>query len=228
MLKPTLATLALLAWTCCARAESVVVGGGAFSTQTRAAYAGVVLPLPGGRLGDGWSQSLFATGIRYQYPLGGRTIDGTATGLKYGLLRQYPLTGGSLGLGGGLNWHHTGLSPDDPANRNRGGRLRPSAELQWRSEPERAWRSQLFGQYVFGERSHLLIGFVGRRLGTGVAIGPQFSTGGDPNYRVHGAALALEGLRLGAAEVGVSLGAQRLEGGRPRPEVGFRLVFYRP
>ena len=228
MLKRALIALALAGCAAPAAAESVLVGGGSLSGQTRVGYAGVVMPLPGRALSDGWSQSLFVTGVRYEYPLGGQEIEGIASGLKYGLMRQLKVEGGSIGIGGGVAFHHTALSPDDPGNRNRGGHLRPLVELQWQSDAQRAWRSQVFSQYVFGERSSFVTGFVGRRMASGATIGPQLSTSGDPNYRVYGAALAVNAIRLGAAEGGFYLGAQHLEGGRTQPEIGFSLVLYRP
>lgn len=222
------AVFMLLAGAHGAHAESVVVAGGSLSGQTRVGYGGVVMPLPGRALSDGWSQSLFLTGVRYEYPLGGQDIEGIASGLKYGLMRQVKVDGGSVGIGGGIAFQHTSLSRADPGNRNRGGHLRPLVELQWQSDADRAWRSQLFTQYVFGERSNFATGFVGRRLASGPAIGPQVSTSGDPNYRVYGAAVAVNGIRLGRAEGGVYLGAQHLEGGRTQPEVGVSVVLYRP
>lgn len=224
-------SLAVVAVCCCsfnAMAEQLIVGGGSASAQTRAAYGGVVLPLPGKRFSDGWSQSLFASGVRYEYPVNGLDVEGIATGLKYGLMRQIQVSGGTLGVGGGVAWHHTSLSPDDLANPNRGGRLRGLVELQWQSDPARAWRSQVFTQYVLGERSNYINAFLGRRLASGAAIGPQISSSGDPNYRVHGAALAINAMKVGGVEMGVYLGAQHLEGGETQPEAGISFVFYRP
>lgn len=228
MLMRGLLVVALVAGAGVAHAESVVVAGGSFSGQTRAGYAGVVLPLTGQTLSDGWSHSLFATGVRYEYPKDWRDVEGIASGLKYGLMRQFKVDGGSIGLGGGVALQHTGLSPDDPGNRNRGSHLRPLVELQWQSNVDRPWRSQLFSQYVFRERSNYVMAFVGHRLASGAALGPQLSSSGDPSYRVHGAALALRGIRMGAAEGGFHLGAQHLEGGRTQAEVGFSVVVYRP
>ncbi len=228
MLSRSLVVLALCLCSSSAMAEYVFVGGGSASAQTRVGYGGLVLPLPGKRLSDGWSQSLFATGVRYEYPVNGRDVEGIATGLKYGLMRQTPVSGGTIGVGGGVAWNHTSLSPDDLGNPNRGGRLRGIVELQWQSDPALAWRSQAFSQYVLGERSNFVVAFVGRRLASGAAIGPQFSSSGDPNYRVYGAALAVNGMKVGAAEIGVYLGAQHLEGGETQPEAGISFVFYRP
>lgn len=228
MLRQGIAALALAWCVGAVRAESVVIAGGSLSGQTRVLYGGVVSPLPGKRLADGWSQSLVLTGARYEYPVDARDVQGIATGLKYGLMRQAKVWGGTLGIGAGVAWQHTSLSPDDPGNPNAGSHLRPLVELQWRSDADRPWRSQVFAQHVFGERSNHAVAFVGRRLRSGVAIGPQVSTSGDPNYRVHGTALAVNGMKLGLAEAGFYLGAQHLEGGRTQPEAGFSFVLYRP
>lgn len=228
MLIRSIAALALCVCAADVTAQSVWVGGGSTSAQTRAGYGGVVWPLPGKRLADGWNQSLFATGVRYEYQVNGREVEGIATGLKYGVMRELQASGGTLGLGGGVAWHHTSLSPDDLGNRNRGGRLRGVVEMQWRSAADLQWRSQAVSQYVFGERSNFVVASVGRRLASGPALGPQISSSGDPNYRVYGAALALNAITVGPAEVGVYVGAQHLEGGKTHPDAGISVVIYRP
>lgn len=228
MLSRSITALALCLCAADGMAESVWVGGASTAVQTRVGYGGIVLPLPGKRLADGWSQSLFATAVRYEYPVNGRNVEGVATGLKYGLMRQLQTSGGMLGVGGGVAWHHTSLSPDDRGNPNRGGRLRGVVELQWRADDTKHWRSQAVSQYVLGERSNFVVASVGRRLASGAAIGPQISSSGDPNYRVYGAALALNAMKVGPAEISLYLGAQHLEGGKTQPEAGLSFVYYRP
>ncbi len=100
--------------------------------------------------------------------------------------------------------------------------------IQWQSDAALQWRTQAFSQHVFGERSNSVVAFAGRRLASGAAIGPQIASSGDPNYRIHGAALALNGLKVGPSEIGVYLGAQRLEGGKTQIQAGLSFVLYRP
>lgn len=210
-----------------ALAESVWVGGASGADTTRVAYLGWMAPLPGQRLGDGWSYSVFADHVAYEYDKGLTVVDARATSLRVSLSRQVPVAGGSFAYGLGLQTRETRLSPDDPGNRNRGSHVRAVGELQWRSSEKADWRSGFYGQYVFAARNDYAKLFVGRRLGNHVAIGPQIWTGGDPTYRVHGAGLSLDGWRVGAVRMTAVLGAEHAEGGTTRPAVGIEFSLYR-
>ena len=223
--------MAALLWTLAtpaAFAESVWVAGGSTAATTQVAYLGRVGPLPGKRLSDGWSQSVFVDHVGYEYDSGTRRIQGTAQGIKFSVGREFGLESGWLGLSVGASASRTTLSPDDPGNTNRGSSIHPVGELQWRSKPDATWRSNAFGQYVFGARRDFANAFLGRRLPNGMAIGPQVSTGGDPNYRIYGLALALSGWKLGPLDASVYAGAQHSEGGGTHPEVGISFSVYRP
>jgi len=217
----------LLALTMPARAESVWVGGVSVADTTQVAYLGRLAPLPGQRFGDGWSYSVFADNIEYEYDKGLFVVDARARGLRVGLSRQVPIAGGSFSYGLGVQARETRLSPDDIDNHNRGSQVRAVGELQWRSSEQANWRSGFYGQYVFAARNDYAKLFVGRRLDNDIAIGPQFWTGGDPTYRVHGAGIALDGWRLGAARITAFVGAEHAEGGRTRPAVGIEFSLYR-
>jgi len=221
----------LLAATLCfaahpAIAESVWSAGASIADTTQVGWLGRVGPLPGKRLADGWSQSIFVDYVGYEYDAGSQRINGTARGIKFNVAREFPLEHGYLGLGLGVSASRTTLSPDDPGNANRGTSVHPAGEFQWRSHADATWRSRAYAQYVFGARRSYANAFVGRRLANGMALGPQWSTGGDPTYRVHGLALALDGWKLGPLEMGIYAGAQHAEGGATRPEVGVRFTVY--
>ena len=208
-------------------AESVWVGGASGADTTLVAYMGRVAPLPGQRLGDGWSYSVFADHVEYEYDQGSTTIDARASSVRLGLSRETPVAGGTLAYGLGVQARNTRLSPDDISNDNRGSHVRAVADLQWRSSEQADWRNGFYGQYAFVARSDYSKLFVGRRLGNDVAIGPQFWTGGDPSYRVYGAGLALEGWRMGAARMTAMLGAEHSEGGSTRPAIGIEFSLHR-
>lgn len=216
---------------CCAAhpaiAESVWIAGASVADATNVGWLGRVGPLPGKRLADGWSQSIFVDYVGYEYDSGSQRIDGTVKRIKFSVARELQLEHGSLALGLGVGASRTTLSPDDPGNANRGTSVHPVGEVQWRSDVDSTWRSRAYAQYVFGARRNHANAFLGRRLPNGMALGPRWSTGGDPSYRVHGLALALDGWRLGPLEMGLYVGAQHAEGGATRPEVGFSFSAYR-
>lgn len=222
-----LATLLLLT-ALPSRSESVWIGGVAGSGQTRVAYFGHVGPLPGKRLSDGWSQSLFVDRVTYEYQAGANRIQGRSSGLKLGVMRQIQLPLGSIGLGGGVAYQHTQLRPVDPGNDNQGGHVRAVTELHWMSRDDLPWKTQAFGQYVIGARSYYANVFAGRKLANGVAIGPQFATNGDPSYRIYSAALAVNGIKVGGGTLGPYVGMQHVQGGDTKPEIGVSFVLYRP
>ena len=221
----------LAAALCCAAqpaiAESVWIAGASVADATNVGWLGRVGPLPGKRLADGWSQSIFVDYVGYEYDSGSQRINGTARGIKFSIGREFRVENGYLGLGMGVGASRTTLSPDDPGNANRGTSVHPVGEFQWRSDADATWRSRAYAQYVFGARRSYANAFLGRRLANGMALGPQWSTGGDPSYRIHGLALALDGWKLGPLDVGIYAGAQHSEGGATRPEFGFSFSMYR-
>ncbi|HSM10756.1 MAG TPA: cellulose biosynthesis protein BcsS [Lysobacter sp.] len=221
----------LAAGLCCvahpAIAESVWIAGASVAEETDVGWLGRVGPLPGKRLADGWSQSIFVDYVSYEYDAGTQRINGTAKGIKFSIGREFRVERGYLGLGLGVGASQTRLSPDDPGNSNRGTSVHPVGEFQWRSDADATWRSRAYAQYVFGARRSYANAFVGRLLPNGMALGPQLSTGGDPSYRIYGLALALDGWKLGPLDVGVYAGAQHSEGGSTHPEFGFSFSLYR-
>lgn len=210
-----------------AAAEAVWVGGAGSADTTHVAYLGRIAPLPGQSLGDGWGYATFLDYVGYEYAQGSGPIEARARGLRVGLQRQHALADGTLGYGLGALARHTRLSPDDPGNRNRGNQLRAVAELQWRSSDTSTWRGGFYSQYVFGARSDYAKLFLGRRVGERVAIGPQLWSGGDPDYRVYGMAVAVDGWRLGPARMSAYAGAERQEGGSTQPALGIEFSLYR-
>lgn len=220
----------LAAALCCAAhpaiAESVWIGGASVADATNVGWLGRVGPLPGKRLADGWSHSIFVDYVDYEYDADSQRINGITRSIKFSVAREFRLEHGYVGLGLGVTAGRTTLSPDDPGNTNRGTRVDPVGEFQWRSEADASWRSRAYAHYVFGARRSYANAFLGRRLTNGMALGPQWSTGGDPSYRFHGLALALDGWKLGPVEMGIYAGAQHSEGGATRPEFGVSFSMY--
>ena len=211
-----------------ALADSVWVGGASVANTTQVGYLGLVGPLPGKRLSDGWSQSVFVDYVSYQYDSGAQRIHGKANGIKFSIGREFRRDSGWLGLNLGVIASRTTLRPDDPGNANQGSSVHPAGEFQWRSNADANWRSSVYAQYVFGARRNFANGFLGRRLSNDIAIGPQVSSGGDPSYRIYGLALALNGWKIGPLDMGFYAGAQHSEGGGTHPEIGFGFTSYRP
>lgn len=212
-----------------ALAESVWVGGASGADTTRVAYLGrIAAPLPGQRLSDGWSYSVFVDYVSYKYDSGAQGIQGTVNGIKFSVGREFRRDYGSLGLSLGMTASRTTLSPDDPGNTSPRSGVHPVGEFLWQSKSDATWRSTAYAQYVFGARRKFANVFLGRRLSNGIAIGPQMSTGGDPSYRIYGLALALNGWKIGPLDMGVYAGAQHSEGGNSHPEIGFSFTTYLP
>lgn len=211
-----------------ALAESVWVGGGSSADSTRVAYLGRIAPLPGKSLSDGMSYSVFVNYVSYNYNSGAQAIQGTAKGVKFSIGQEFRRDAGSLSLSLGAAQSNTTLTPDDPGNSSRGSSVHPVGEFVWQSNSDAAWRSAAYAQYVFGARSNIANAFLGRRLANGIAIGPQISSNGDPNYRIYGLALALKGWKIGSLDMGAYIGSQHSEGGDTHPEIGFSFTTYLP
>lgn len=228
MLSRAMVILATLLAALPAAAETVWVGGLSGAGQTRVGYLGRVAPLPGQRLGDGWGYVLAADRVHYEYNAAAAQVDGEASSLKASVFRDIRLATGTLTFGLGGAYQHVTLSPQDPNNRAAGTHPRATTEAQWRSHAQLSWASQMYAQYIHGADSHFASGFLGRRLGNGLALGAQASSGGDPTYRAHGLAIALRGMKHGASEWSIYAGGQHQEGRGTEPELGISFVSYRP
>lgn len=218
------ATLAPLAAT--AQDQGVVYAGGSAGDGANG-YAGGVIALPGGQLGDGLAVRAGVNGGEYRYTVSGQRIEARYIGAELALVYQLSGSWGYANLGAGPRVTDTRLRPLDPGNRLRGTRV--DLALQTDGALGEAWRVGWFGSLGVNDRTyigqlrltHLIDSSSGTRLG--IEGGAQ----GDRSYDRQSIG-AVASTKLGGKWEGVlSGGASFQEGRKSRPyvSVGVSRVF---
>jgi hypothetical protein len=189
----------------------VALAGVEAGRATHSAYLGTVLPLPGSTLGKGWVQRYWLDYTAYRYEkTAGQDIDAKVAGLEAALGWQ-----GGAGadwwaayLGG--RYGHTRLSPDDPANEDRGGNASVKLQLEGEAALSSAWRLNGVASHLVGRSDYWLR----LRAQTGLGhllIGPELVVQGDPVYHILKLGVYVGGIPLGRdAMLTVKVGASKL------------------
>ena len=93
-------------------------------------YAGLLAPLPGSDLGNGFVQRYWVDWLRYEYDNGNRTITAKAPGAAAALGYARSTGQGSFSVYAGPVYRHTELSPDDRNSDVRGAQWGMNLSLQ--------------------------------------------------------------------------------------------------
>jgi hypothetical protein len=182
-----------------AGAEKLALGGGevAFGdADSHYLYAGLLVPWPGHRLGDGLVQRYWVDHFSYQYDADGQRIEAEGVGME-GVL-GWTVSGerGYAGVYAGLRLVNTELSPDDPSSRVQGTHLRPKALAVGEVVLSPDWRAGGFASFTFGARAYWTTMQLKRRAGGSLFTGPLAVFHGDPDYTAWNAGWGLWGLTL--------------------------------
>jgi hypothetical protein len=189
----------------------VVLTGVEAGSATHSAYLGAVLPLPGSTLGKGWVQRYWLDYTAYRYEKTARVdIDAKVAGLEAALGWQ-----GSAGADWwaayvGARYGHTRLTPDDPANEDRGGKLGLKLQLEGETALSSAWRLNGVASHRVGQSDYWLRLRAQTGLGQ-LRLGPELVVQGDPVYRIVKLGVHVGGIPLGRdAVLTVKAGASKL------------------
>lgn len=180
--------------------------------RSRYAQAGVIVPLPGSTLGNGYVVRGVAHALSYQYQ--GRTrIDADAAGAELALGYQGSGEGGWWGASTGPLVRYTDLSPSDPGSDARGTRISWLVQAEGERHLTPDIKAGLIGNYAFGandaywSRLRLL-----HRISGAVYAGPEGILQGDEDYNAWQVGAGVFGIALSpGAELGVKAGARKVE-----------------
>lgn len=190
----------------------VTLTGLEVGSATHSAYLGTVLPLPGSALGKGWVQRYWLDYTAYRYEkTPEQDIDAKVTGLEAAL----GLHGGAgadwWGVYLGGRYGHTRLSPDDPANEDRGGNFNLKLQLEGEAALSSAWRINGIASHLVGQSSYWLRLRAQTRLDNQLLLGPELVVQGDPLYHLFKLGVHVGDIKLGReAALTVKAGASKL------------------
>lgn len=213
MLKVLLAGLASTAMAQSWAQERVVLTGVEASRDNQYAYLGVVLPLPGNRLGQGVVQRYWLDYIAYRYDkLPQQKIDTRVAGGEAALGYQQSSANSWWGAYLGARYSNTRLSPDDPDNDDRGWRLRAKLQFEGETSLVSGWRVNGIASHLIGDANYWARLRLQTTLKNRWHSGPEVIVLGDSNYSAYKVGAFLGNIKLGEST------ALMLKAGMSKPE----------
>lgn len=156
-----------------AQDTGVVYAGGSAGDGVNA-YAGGVIALPGGRLGEGLAVRAGVSGGDYNYEANGQTIDARYIGGEVALVYQTSGDWGWANFSAGPRVTDTSLKPNDPGNKLRGTRF--DLAMQTDGALGNAWRLTWFGSLGVDAHSYI----------AQTRFGPLVDAGSDTRLGIEG------------------------------------------
>ena len=175
-----------------AMAQSLLIGGAQASRASDYGYFGLIDPVWGGRLGQGFFLAPIIGVSRYSFNQSNTRFTGLQPAASLGLGYAFSIDGVNTNLSLAAGYANTSLTPYLPAGAVHGGRgfLEPSL---WVMAPiARKLSVVVNGGYLTGLRSYWFTSYAQYRIAPHFTLGPEFDMGGGPNYRNR-----TIGLRLG-------------------------------
>jgi len=197
----------------CAPPSGVFIAGSQYSGDSSYTYAGVVKPMAGSELGQGWYNTAILSWLTYRYD----TTDaaGTATeirasspGVEAGVGYGWKGVGHALTLSTSLGYRNTRIRPFTPANEKTGSILTINPQLQLSVNLAPRLDASTLATYAFGQKSGYVRGRMMWQASNRWSAGLQetYQTGQNYRIRQHGLVLVrdLENGYVIEGSVGIS------------------------
>jgi len=209
-----------------AQDTGVVYAGGSVGDGANA-YAGGVVALPGGQLGEGLALRAGASGGQYHYEANGQRISADYIGGEIALVYQTSGDWGWANFSAGPRVTDTRLKPVDPGNRLRGTRF--DLALQTDGAIGNTWRATWFGSLGVNDRAYITQVRLGRLVKgeTDTRVGLEGGVQGDRSYTRYStgafASTRVIGDWIGQVSGGVSM--QQARSAKPYVAISVSRVF---
>lgn len=166
--------------------EHVALAGIEASRDSSYAYLGLVLPFPSQQLGNGFVQRYWLDYIGYQYDkTEQQAIEAKVAGVEASVGYQQSNATSWWGIYLGPRFANTRLSPYDPLNEDRGGRLRAKLQLEGETEIGKGWRINGIASHLIGNSNYFTRIRLQTTLRNQLRVGPEVIVQGDSNYRAY-------------------------------------------
>lgn len=209
--------------------NSLLIAGTEISGH-RSTYGqvGLITPLPGSQLGNGWVARGIVYGTTYKYDSNGRNIDGDVVGGELTAGYQKASGPGWWAFYTGPTYRHTELSPNDPSSDADGGNVGWIVIGEGERNFTKNFKVNLSGNYTFASndefwtRLRLLY-----RVDGELYAGPEAVYQGDGDYSAWQLGAGLFGFALDEnTMLGVKAGVRKVEDLSASPygglEIGYR------
>lgn len=214
----------LLLITVKAQAEGLYLTGVETSRDASYLYLGRMASIEHDQLQNGLAYRVWVDQIKYQYSSNGVTHRATAYGIEGGLGDLFTLTPKLSGSGFiSLVARNTDISPKDPTSNAQGEKvsIKVQGDLNYRLGEH--WLSIINASYTALNQAYWTRLRVMREFSFPLAVGIEVIKQGDATYSIDQVGVALTGLQLGKAGVGIKAGARRVSGESASPYVGVEL-----
>lgn len=195
--------------------EWLFVGAGQVGGQNNSyGTVGVVAPLPGSQLGNGWVARVFADEVSYRFR-GSRNQKVDAQGYGGSATVGYMVSDdkGWAGLYAGPAYRFVDLKPNDPTSKASGATV--SARIQAEGERFVAQDTKmnvLGGTDISDNTGYWARGRVLQRVEGDIFIGPEGFVMGDQDYRAYQVGVAVVGMHLtDKTQIGINGGYRKTE-----------------
>jgi hypothetical protein len=195
--------------------------------DSQSGYAGAVVALPGGRLGEGLAIRASANAGNYDYFKGSQQIDGAYVGGEIALVYQTSGRWGWANFSIGPRLTDTWLKPTDSENKRTGTRLDVGLQTDGALDGPR-WRLSWLGSIAPVNEFYLARLQLGRKFGAGkYRVGLESGVIGDPTFAQWSAGPFLALPFVGRSELQLGSGAilQQGKSARAYASIGLSSVF---
>lgn len=210
---------------------NVFFGGAQYSSDSSYTFAGLLRPMTGAKLGEGWYQKAVASWLTYRYNtnINGQNYDihASAPGIEAGVGYGWKGDAYALDLSGAVGYRRARVTPIVPANEVSGNvfTFNPQIQASYSFTPK--LEASAIASYAFGQKSAYGRGRLAYKIDPTWFAGLQETYLKGPNYRINQHGLVL-GRRLGdgyAVEVSFGQSRPRDGGNAGYISVGLSRVF---
>jgi hypothetical protein len=136
---------------------NIFIGGVQYSPDSSYTYAGLLRPMAGGTLGEGWYHKVIASWLTYRYDttIGGRDMEirAKAPGLEAGVGYGWKGEGYTFNLSGAIGYRHVRVEPVVPANEKTGSVWTFNPQLQGSVTLAPNVEASTIASYAFGQET---------------------------------------------------------------------------
>ena len=137
--------------------ESLLIGGSQVSERNSYTYIGVLHPLNGSKIGDGWFSKVSASWLTYEFDTfangGDVTAKAKVPGVDVGVGHAWTGANYSLSLGLSAGYRYINLSPNLPDEDNQGDTFTVTPDVQARYQFNPSLDADLISSYAFGQKT---------------------------------------------------------------------------
>jgi hypothetical protein len=178
--------------------DGVVLTGGEGSRDNQYAYLGMVMPLSGQRLGQGFVQRYWLDYVGYRYekqPF--EYVDAGVTAVEAALGYQQSTANSWWAAYLGAHYADTRLSPNDPDNDSEGKQLHARLQFEGETDVAAGWRGNGIVSYLVRDFNYWVRLRLQTTLENQLHIGPELIVQGDAYYDAYRLGVFVGNIPLG-------------------------------